>query len=709
MNLSKRLMCAVVAVCLCAQISMTVYADNEDVSGNIQSDGGALQSTYISEDGETLVIDDPSYWKYGEIQNTDRSVLAPESTSRAISGASSLTHNSKFDGVEKEYGIDVSYYQYNIDWNKVKKAGVKFVIIRIGYRGYGSAGTLVTDTKFHENIKGAQNAGLDVGAYFYSQATTSAEAKQEAQYCINELKGYKLDLPVYYDLEYAYDGTTGLPTGRFYDAKLTKAQKTALCTSFCDTMIAAGYYSGVYTYYSMLLNDLDSVALAKKYPVWLAHYTDETDYPNTYDMWQYSGSGKVDGIMDYNGNKTSVDMNVRYNVNYAPAQTIKLTKSGTKLSWNSVSDATGYTIYSRSAGGKETALKSQTGTSYTLPSVSAGTSYYVKAYRTYGGKKFYGSASNTATESAKHISTTSIIVSNAEYTGRAVLPSVTVKDGNTTLKEGVDYTLSYSNNTNLGTGAVKVTGKGDYTSSITKIFTIYLAKVKLGSASAVTDGINVSWNSVKGAANYNVYRKTEDSGWERIAVVSDTSYKDTNVLSNVKYTYTVRAVNGSYISPEYDNAGVSATYKNSSAATGSIKGNIKLPSGVTEATVSVAPQNSAAVYGSTVKAGEFTVPNLAAGTYTVTVKAGKCAAYTATVTVGETSGSVNAELRLLGDVNGDGKITTADVGKVNAHVRGTKKLTGYDVSCANANGDGNISTADVGLINAHVRGTKKLW
>lgn len=707
MNLSKRLLCAVVSVCLCAQLSVTVSADYED---NTQAGDEEFWSEYISEDGETLVIDDPSYWKYVEPQDNDRVVLAPESTSKAISGASSLTHNSKFDGVEKDYGIDVSYYQYNIDWNKVKNAGVKFVIIRIGYRGYGSAGTLVTDSKFHENIKGAQNAGLEVGAYFYSQATTSAEAKQEAQYCINELKNYKLDLPVYFDLEYAYDGSTGLPIGRFYDAKLTKAQKTALCTSFCDTMIAAGYYSGVYTYYSMLVYELDSVSLAKKYPVWLAHYTNKTDYPNTYDMWQYSGSGKVDGITDYYGNSASVDMNVRYKVNYAPAQTVKLTKSGTKLSWNSVSDATGYTVYRKTADGKVTALKSQTGTSYTLSSASVGTSYYVKAYRTYGGKQYYGAASNIVTEAAKSVSNLAVTVSDAEYTGSAVTPAVTVKDGSTTLKAGTDYTLTYSNNTNLGTATVKITGKGNYTGSTSRTFTIHLAKVKLVSASSAQDGITVTWNSVKGAAAYNLYRKTAGSGWERIATVDGTSYKDQNLLSGVTYTYTVRAANGGYSSPEYDTTGVSATYTSSSANnSGTFKGTVKLPAGVTEATVSVAPQNSAAIYSASVKAGEFTVSNLKAGTYTVTIKAGKCAAYTATVKVGESSGTVNAELRLLGDVNGDGKISTVDVGMVNAHIRNTKKLSGYSVSCANVNNDTGITTADVGLINAHIRGTKKLW
>lgn len=706
MSLSKRLMCAAVAVCLCTQLSMTVFAEYEVDYSSVSVNDGEFWSDYISEDGETFMIDDPSYWKYYETADADTMVLAPSSSSK-ISGASSLTHSSKFDGVEKEYGIDVSYYQSKIDWNKVKKAGIKFVIIRIGYRGYGKEGTLVTDPKFSEYIKGAQKAGLDVGAYFYSQATTPAEAKQEAEYCINALKGYKLDLPVYYDMEYAYDGMTGLPTGRFYDAKLTKAEKTKLCSSFCDTMIAAGYYSGVYTYYSMLVYELDSVALAKKYPVWLAHYTDETDYPNTYDTWQYSGSGYVDGVTNDEGKKVYVDMNVRYKLNYAPAQTVKLTKSDTKLSWNSVSDASGYTIYSRSSAGKEIALNSQTGTSFTLPPVSSATAYYVKAYKIYGGKRFYGNASNIVTQYVKKVSDLAITVNDAEYTGSAVKPSVTVKDGSKTLKSGTDYTLSYSNNVNLGTGSVKITGKGDYTSSTTKAFTIDLATVKLGIASGTEDGINVSWNSVTGAANYNVYRKTEGSGWERIAVVNGTSYNDTNVLSDVKYTYTVRAVNGSYISPKYDNVGVSATFKKSSNALGSVKGTVKLPNGVTSATVLIAPKDSATIYSTTVNAGEFTVSNLAEGTYTVTVKADKCAAYTTTVTTNQSSDSVNAQLKLSGDINGDGKITTADVGKANAHVRGTKLLIGYDISCANVNEDGKITTADVGYINARARGLIK--
>ena len=101
----------------------------------------------------------------------------------------------------KDFGIDVSKYQSNIDWNKVKKAGVNFVIIRIGYRGYGASGTLVQDPMFEEHFTNARNAGLKVGVYFFTQAVTEDEAREEAMACNWVLNGRKLDYPIYYDTE----------------------------------------------------------------------------------------------------------------------------------------------------------------------------------------------------------------------------------------------------------------------------------------------------------------------------------------------------------------------------------------------------------------------------------------------------------------------------------------------------------------------------
>ncbi len=99
------------------------------------------------------------------------------------------------------FGIDVSKYQSGLDWNKIKKSGVSFVIIRIGYRGYGAAGNLVKDPMFEEHFTNARNAGLKVGVYFFTQAVNEAEAQEEAEACNWALNGRMLDYPIFYDTE----------------------------------------------------------------------------------------------------------------------------------------------------------------------------------------------------------------------------------------------------------------------------------------------------------------------------------------------------------------------------------------------------------------------------------------------------------------------------------------------------------------------------
>lgn len=196
--------------------------------------------------------------------------------------------------------IDVSKYQGSIDWSKVKKAGVKGAILRVGYRGYGSAGNIAADPTFAANIKGATAAGIPVGVYFFSQAVNAAEARAEAAYTLAAVKGYKLGYPVYIDTEYANSTKTGRAD------KLTKAQRTAVVKAFCEEVEAAGYFAGIYAstswFNSMLIDsELDA------YTHWVAHYgVLKPTYKGTYAMWQHSSTGKVNGIT---GN---VDMNWAY-------------------------------------------------------------------------------------------------------------------------------------------------------------------------------------------------------------------------------------------------------------------------------------------------------------------------------------------------------------------------------------------------------------
>lgn len=210
---------------------------------------------------------------------------------------SGYSHNSRFDGYTIKKGVDVSVYQGNINWKKVKADGIDFAFIRLGYRGYGSSGRLCLDTNFETNIRGALDAGLQVGVYYFSQAITRAEAREEANYVLQRIGKYKISLPVVMDFEYA-SGANGL-TGRLYNANLSVSAATDICRAFCATVEAAGYEGMVYANKSMLQNHLNAAKIAKDYKIWLANYTYKTSYAGDYDFWQCSSSESVDGI---NGN-----------------------------------------------------------------------------------------------------------------------------------------------------------------------------------------------------------------------------------------------------------------------------------------------------------------------------------------------------------------------------------------------------------------------
>lgn len=201
-------------------------------------------------------------------------------------------------------GIDVAYYQGDIDWNKVAADGIEFAFIRAAVR-YSGTGKLAKDTKFEKNIQGAQAAGIRVGVYVFSQAITVAEAEEEADFVLNLIKGYDLELPVVFDPEFV-ENSSGKNSGRLYNAFLAldnltekKAFMTSLGNAFCAKISAAGYLPMYYSSLSWLKYYIDTSTL--EYPVWLARYNTYTGYSDPYAFWQY-GYGKVDGI------STDVDM-----------------------------------------------------------------------------------------------------------------------------------------------------------------------------------------------------------------------------------------------------------------------------------------------------------------------------------------------------------------------------------------------------------------
>ena len=193
-------------------------------------------------------------------------------------------------------GIDVSKWQKEIDWDKVKNEGVDFAIIRCGYRG-SVTGSLVEDPYFEQNIKGARAAGIKVGVYFFTQAVNEVEAVEEASMVISLVRDYELQYPVFIDTEGA--GGNGRADS------LNVEERTAVCEAFCTTVKNAGLEAGVYASRNWYNNKLTASTLVS-YAIWLAEYRSVPLYQGYYQMWQYTSKGKINGI---NGN---VDLNVSY-------------------------------------------------------------------------------------------------------------------------------------------------------------------------------------------------------------------------------------------------------------------------------------------------------------------------------------------------------------------------------------------------------------
>ena len=203
-------------------------------------------------------------------------------------------------------GIDVSQWQgTEINFNKVKAAGYSFVIIRAGYGR--SAGQ--KDPCFETNYKKAKAAGLKVGAYWYSYADSADDARTEAAAFISIIRGKTFEMPLYFDLEEQKQ----FARGRAFCSELVKA--------FCNELEAAGFWAGLYISRSYLQNYI-TTEVANRYALWVAEYNSRCNYGGTYGMWQYSSTGRVDGI------NTDVDLNYCY-IDY-PAEIVAAGLNGYK-------------------------------------------------------------------------------------------------------------------------------------------------------------------------------------------------------------------------------------------------------------------------------------------------------------------------------------------------------------------------------------------
>lgn len=342
---------------------------------------------------------DPDYVKMQFQQENEN---AQQSAPFSLSSVEAKTTKSPFTGLVYTHaaqlsdcdivdGIDVSKWQADINWNKVKAAGVKFVFIRCGYTALSKDFAMYEDEYFKKNIQGAYNAGIKVGVYFFSNSITTSEAKQEANKTLKLIEDYKhmITLPVVYDFE-AFSNAY-----RAYG--LSKQQVTKNVITYSELIRQSGYTPMYYGSPSFLNSSFD-VAQLTNYDCWLANYTTKTTYTGDYLYWQYSSTGKVNGI---DGN---VDCNFLYSGNageivdpdldpddfeegFGPVGGLSMADNDTTeitIRWDPLEEADGYKIYrSKSYGGTYKQMKTinwNEVTEYTDATVmeSEGRQYYYK-------------------------------------------------------------------------------------------------------------------------------------------------------------------------------------------------------------------------------------------------------------------------------------------------------------------------------------------
>ena len=246
---------------------------------------------------EDLVIVSNSVYNFVPIRD-DLAKHTLKEENLALSEEGELTYQEN-DTVVSHKGIDVSKYQGDINWKKVYADGVEYAFIRLGVRGY-KTGEIAVDEKCENNILGAHNAGVKAGIYFFSQAVTVEEAIEEADFVIEQLAPYRemVDYPIVFDVEKvsAQDGRMN---------QLTREERTQVTLAFCERIEEAGYTPMIYGNLEMfgVLIDLEPL---EKYEKWFAYYSDSLYYPYDFKVWQYSSTGRVDGI------KGDVDMNISF-------------------------------------------------------------------------------------------------------------------------------------------------------------------------------------------------------------------------------------------------------------------------------------------------------------------------------------------------------------------------------------------------------------
>lgn len=393
-------------------------------------------------------------------------------------------------------GLDVSIYQSDIDWQAVKRSGVDFAIIRVGGRGYASAGRLYDDAVFERHMREAKAAGIMVGVYFFSMAKTNAEAREEVDYAIEliEAAGYTaedLDLPLFMDYERPGDRLSGV----------SKSKKTSVALYWLEYAKTRGYTPGFYTYLVFSNKSVNGAEIAEKYNFWAAQYHSENNFTIPYIWWQYSSSGSVAG-----SNAKACDVNFWY-INKNPRP------SNDPINRGSLVERSGFMESSFAIKGLPTTsiLEAEVSLSQTAFSYSHGRPAAASAYVRYAGTQLvegrdyvlrFVSNVNAGTGYAVVLGKGRFTdyklvpisiepltdlggmgieeIEALRYTGSERKPAVVITDpdGNK-LRSGVDYTVEYSNNLLPGIAKARINFIGNYTGTLERSFEIKKAYQKL--------------------------------------------------------------------------------------------------------------------------------------------------------------------------------------------------------------------------------------
>ncbi len=499
-------------------------------------------------------IDDPEYQRaYEAHQKWLEQQDSPQTFATGANPYTGKTYTHKHEKTNYIYdGIDVSKWQGTINWKKVKADGIDFAFVRCGNTSLSSF-TMNTDSKFAENVKNAYAAGIKVGVYYYSGATSASEAKKEGNYVLDLIEPYKskISLPVVMDYE-----TNG--SDRIYKnyENTSKSTRTTYVKNFCAPLTSAGFQGGIYASKAWL-TDFFNMSDLTAYSTWVAQWSTSTSYANDYDFWQYSDAGDVNGI------DTAVDCNFWYtdtNISGSNASTTALTSSNTTVTL-------GYTTIPYSGSAKKPSVK----VVYNDTTLTSGTDYTVA----YSNNKEPGTAtvkvtgtgnySGTLSKTFKITALTTPYVTTGKVNYRTGCGTNYTKKGSVAKGKSVDVVYGWYKTVDgvkwykVKIGSSYYYMSGSYLSH--EALTKYAATIKLNYRSGAGTNYAVKGKFAKGSDVQVVKgwsKKVSGETWYKVKVDGNYYYSMAKYLS--KQETTTRYANKSKVNVRSD-AGTNKTLK----------------------------------------------------------------------------------------------------------------------------------------------------